>query len=298
MSSVGIVVEAPAKVNLHLGVGRLRPDGFHAVETVLQTIDLTDSVSLRPSKVFRLVCHPDLEIPAKHNLAWRAAMLLAQRVGRDPLVEIELTKAIPMGAGLGGGSSDAAAVIAGLAGIWGMGETGDPLLAEIAAGIGADVPFFLHGGTALFTGRGDEFVRRVEAPALDIVIVKPSESVRTAAAYVEYDYAPVPASRPEALIAACESGDVACVAAALANNMERAAVTLVPEVADALAWVRGAEGVLGAIVAGSGSAVFGVCKSSQVAEDAASEARLFGWWSVAARSRESGVCVRPLEEAS
>ena len=294
-------MEAPAKVNLHLGVGRLRPDGFHAVETVLQAIDLADTVTLRPSNAFRLTCRPELELPAKQNLAWKAAMLLAQRVGRDPLVQIELTKAIPVGAGLGGGSSDAAAVIAGLAELWGIAEEGGErrgLLLEVAAGIGADVPFFLGGGTALLAGRGDELVRRIDAPAFDLVVVKPAEAVRTSAAYVEYDYAPVPASRADALIAACESRELAQVAAALCNNMEGAAVTLVPEVADALAWVRAAEGVLGGIVAGSGSAVFGMCTNRQTAEEAAAEARLFGWWSVAARSCDSGVRVRPLEEAS
>lgn len=308
--SAGVIAEAPAKVNLHLGVGRLRPDGYHAVETVLQAIDLTDSITIRPSSVFRFSCHPDLEISLKQNLAWRAAMLYAQQLGRVPLVEIELRKAIPAGAGLGGGSSDAAAVIAGLSALWSAeaesaGDlegrppvAGDRLALEVAAGIGADVPFFLGGGTALLAGRGDELVRTIPAPHLDIVLVKPAQPVRTAAAYVEFDYAPVPARKPEPLISACESGDVTRVAAALANNMERAAVTLVSEVADTLAWVRGAEGVLGAAVAGSGSAVFGICVDRQTAEDVASEARLFGWWSVAARSRDCGVSVRPLEEAS
>ncbi len=293
-----IVVEAPAKVNLHLGVGRRREDGFHAVETVLQAVDLTDSVTIRPAKAFRLTCHPDLEISPKDNLAWRATMLLAHRLSRDPLVEIELTKAIPVGAGLGGGSSDAAAVIAGLAELWGAGAPDEPLLTEVATGLGADVPFFLQGGTALYRGRGDEFVRMIAAPDLDFVIVKPPQLVRTASAYVEFDYSPVPANTPDVLVEACESGDVQGVASALANNMERAAITLVPEVADALAWVNAAEGVLGAAVAGSGSAVFGVCADRRAAEDAASEARLFGWWSVAAGSRRHGVRVRSVEEMS
>lgn len=291
-------MEAPAKVNLHLGVGRLREDGFHAVETVLHTIDLADSVTLRPSDVFRLTCYPDLEIPAKQNLVWKAAMLMAHRLGREPRLEIELTKAIPMGAGLGGGSSDAAAVIAGLAQLWNVDAEGDSLLPEVAAGIGMDVPFLLEGGTALFGGRGDEFLRTVEAPTFDVVVVKPAQPVRTAAAYVEFDYAPVPAGTPDALLAACEAGDTAGVARTLQNNMERAAITLVPEVADALAWVRGTEGVLGGAVAGSGSAVFGICRDRQAAEDAASEARLFGWWSVAARSRDHGVRVRAMEETT
>ncbi len=283
-----ILVEAPAKVNLHLGVGSLRPDGYHDVETVLQTIDLADRLTLRPSRVFHLSCRPDVGVLARDNLVWRAATLFAQRVGREPLVEVELVKAIPTGAGLGGGSSDAAAVIAGLAAFWGVDQT--DVLFDVAA-IGADVPFFLGGGTALFSGRGDVFTRPISAPPLDLVVVKPSESVSTAAAYAAYDRAPVAPVSPDVLIAACEAGNPERVAAALSNNMERAAINLVPEVAETLAWVRDAQGVLGGSVAGSGSAVFGVCVDQSTAEQVAREARLRGWWSAATVSRGDGVRV-------
>lgn len=290
-----ILVEAPAKVNLHLGVGSLRPDGYHDVETVLQTIDLADRLTLRSSRVFHLSCRPDVGVLARDNLVWRAAMLFAQRVGREPLVKVELAKAIPTGAGLGGGSSDAAAVIAALAAFWGVDQT--DVLSDVASAIGADVPFFLGGGTALFSGRGDVFVRPISAPPLDLVVVKPSESVSTAAAYAAYDRAPVAPVSPDVLIAACEAGSPERLAAALSNNMERAAIGLVPEVAETLAWVRDAQGVLGGSVAGSGSAVFGVCVDHSAAEQVAREARLRGWWSAATMSRGDGVRVLHLKEA-
>ena len=312
------MVEAPAKVNLHLGVGARRSDGFHEVETVLQAIDLRDTLTVRHADVPRFSSTTDLGIPNEDNLAWRAAMLLAERLGREPLVEIVLDKNIPVGAGLGGGSSDAAAVIAALAQLWDVVAVEDgndesaasggsviaaeayarePVLAEVAELLGADVPFFLRGGTALFAGRGDDFVERIDAPVLDLAIVRPASPVNTAAAYAEYDRIPVPAVSPDALIAACEAHDVEAVARNLANNMERAASSLVPHVADALAWVRAAEGVLGATVAGSGSAVFGICLDTAAARETALAARKIGWWAEAARSRSCGVRVRSLEEA-
>jgi 4-diphosphocytidyl-2-C-methyl-D-erythritol kinase len=295
----GVVVEAPAKVNLHLGVGVLRADGYHSVETVLQTVTLTDTLRMRRAASLTLRSVPDIGVPDELNLAWKAAERMAERFGRAPDVEIELRKAIPSSAGLGGGSSDAAAVLAGLAALWQL-ELSDPdvrqAVHEVAARLGADVPFFLVGGTALFSGRGDMLVRRIRAPQLHIVFVKPSAPVATASAYAAFDAAPVPAASSEVLVEACERGDAVRVARALSNNLGVIAGRLVPEVADALAWVSVAEGVLGAAVCGSGSAVFGVCADAASARIAAEAAGARGWWSLAAESRSSGVTVRLDEE--
>lgn len=299
--SATVVVEAPAKVNLHLGVGAVRPDGYHSVETVLQAVSLCDTLRLRSAAELRLTCWPDLAVPDRDNLAWKAAERLAERLGRAPGVAIELSKLVPAGAGLGGGSSDAAAVLTGLAALWEIdfaNPAAEAAIAEIAAGLGADVPFFLTGGTALFWGRGDVVVRRLSAPRFDIVLVKPPDSVATAAAYAVFDRTPVAAAPPDALLSACEAQDPEAVARALANNLEAVACGLVPEVADALAWLRRTKGVLGATVSGSGSAVFGVCADRAVAERAAADAQRRGWWSAAVQSRDTGVAVRLDEEAS
>ena len=295
-----IVVEAPAKVNLHLGVGGLRADGYHGVETVLQAVDLVDTVSLRVADQLSLDCRSCPDLPAERNLAWLAAEQMSERFGRTPGVAIALDKAIPAGAGLGGGSSDAAAVLVGLAALWDLDGTDPAVRNEIedaAASLGADVPFFLTGGTALFSGRGDVFVRSFDTPRLHLVLAKPPEPVPTAAAYAAFDRAPVPAASPDGLLAACQAGGADEIAHALANNLEAVASALVPKVADALAWVRGAEGVLGATVSGSGSAVFGVCRDAGSAERAAASAALRGWWAAATRSRSTGVAVRFDEEA-
>ena len=141
------------------------------------------------------------------------------------------------------------------------------------------------------------FVRHIDAPPLNIVVVKPSAGLDTASAYAAYDRARIPPASPDELIAACQSGNVERIVAAMSNNMERAAISLVPEVADTLAWVRGAHGVLGGSVAGSGSAVFGICIDRSAAQVVARDARLRGWWAAAAPSRGEGVRVQPLREA-
>jgi 4-diphosphocytidyl-2-C-methyl-D-erythritol kinase len=144
-------VAAPAKVNLYLGVGPLMPDGYHAVDTVLHALELHDDVRVSAAPGFALSCHPDVGVPMADNLACRAAHALGEAFGRPVNAEVVLSKRIPHGAGLGGGSSDAAAVITGLARMWGVGPTDDRCVAA-AATIGADVPFFLYGGAALMTG--------------------------------------------------------------------------------------------------------------------------------------------------
>lgn len=282
-----IVVTAPAKVNLHLGIGDLRPDGFHNVTTVLHTLELADTLRLTPSESFTLTCDFDLGVPAEQNLALRAAHVFAAHFGEPGGVAIELTKRIPAGAGLGGGSSDAAAVLAGLAAM--TGHVGDPRLAMMAQGLGADVAFFLAGGAALMAGRGDEIVRMLPPLRVDVVLVKPAAPVNTALAYRAFDQRPVSAASPAPVIAALEAGDPRALGAALANNMTRCAISLVPEVADALAWVSAEPGVLGAAVAGSGSCVFGLCADADAAQRVANLAPAHGVWGVATATRLSGV---------
>ncbi len=275
-------VSAPAKVNLFLGVGPVRPDGFHEVVTVLHALELADEVLVEAAEELSLVCEPDVGVAPSDNLAWRAAQALARQVGREAAARITVRKRLPHGAGLGGGSSDAAGVIAGLARLWGISPQ-DPRCFAAAASVGSDVPFFLaDGGCALMIGRGEVLERTLPALAgVPVVLVRPPVPVPTAAAYAAFDARPVAPGAPGAVIAALESGDRTALASSLANNLVAAASAVVPEVSDALAWVQQQDGVLGATVAGSGSAVFAICGSEQAAGDAARAAGDHGLWSAA-----------------
>jgi 4-diphosphocytidyl-2-C-methyl-D-erythritol kinase len=148
-----ITLNAYAKINLTLEVLGRRDDGYHQVATIMQTIDLCDTLTLEAADEISLECDR-LELQSPDNLALRAANLLQERAGRANGVIVSLRKGIPVSAGLGGGSSDAAATLLGLNRLWGLGITLDEM-APIAAELGSDVPFFLHGGTAMALGRGE-----------------------------------------------------------------------------------------------------------------------------------------------
>jgi 4-diphosphocytidyl-2-C-methyl-D-erythritol kinase len=282
-------VISPAKINLYLEVGGVRPDGYHDLVTVFQALELHDTLTIEPASRLAVECSCDLGIPAEDNLVFRAASALAQRLGREAAVSIHIEKVIPSGAGLGGGSSNAAATLAGLAGMWGVDQR-DSLLLEVARSLGADVPFFLLGGTALYRGRGDEFVESYPTPDLAIALIKPSDPVSTAAAYDAIDRSgPLAPGDPGLMRAACASGDPAGVVAALRNDFFSPSPGLVPEIADALAWAAEREGVLGVGLAGSGSATFAVCTDVGVAVVVAEGARRQGWWATATRTSAKGV---------
>lgn len=284
-----IKVIAPAKVNLHLGVGGVRPDGYHDLTGVFHTLELADELTLEKADAFQFECDVDLGLPDERNLAHAAVLRLAKAMGRTPDVTVSLKKRIPHGAGLGGGSSDAAAMLAGLAMMWGLDST-DTRIVDVARTLGADVAFFLEpGGAALMAGRGDVIVRSLPALAgAPAVLVRPPMPVSTAAAYAAFDTEPVESRDPGDVVAALLSSDVAALARALTNNLERASASVVPEVADALAWTRSADGVLGAVVAGSGSAVFALVESYAIARRISEDARAKGWWGAATRLANHG----------
>ncbi|NTU72447.1 MAG: 4-(cytidine 5'-diphospho)-2-C-methyl-D-erythritol kinase [Coriobacteriia bacterium] len=291
-----LTIVAPAKVNLYLGIGDLRPDGHHNVESVLQTLELADTVRLTPSDELTLSCDAALGIPAEENLAFRAARAFSKAYDVDVLLDIEVEKRIPAGAGLAGGSTDAAVVLAGLA-FWAGLPLDDPLLLSVARSLGADVPFFLFGGCVLMGGRGDEFVRRLPDVDLDIVVIKPPVPVPTGQAYRAFDASPQVASGSDGLESALAGGDAAHIAEALANNMTQASIAVAPEVGESLSWLSSRPGVLGALVSGSGSSVFGVCSDAETATTLAAQAATMGLWAVATRSRHSGAHVT-CEESS
>jgi 4-diphosphocytidyl-2-C-methyl-D-erythritol kinase len=292
----GVRVSAPAKVNLYLHVGGLLPSGYHAVRSVLHTLELSDELRIVESPRLALSCDEDLGVPPQENLVWRAATAMGAALGRELDFEIRLSKRIPHGAGLGGGSSDAAATIAGLAHVWGVDPLGRRCL-EVARSLGADVPFFLYGGAALMGGRGDVLVRRLPPLAAPVLLVRPAQPVPTAAAYRAFDAAPVSVDDEDGIVAALGSSDLEAVAQALANNLAPAAIAVVPEVGEALAWARAQDGVFAAEVAGSGSAVFALVDSGARASVLARDASARGWWGISTGLRPQGVMVTEEESA-
>jgi len=297
MHPQALVASAPAKVNLYLAVGSKRADGYHHVDAVLQTVSLSDRIVLEPSDSLELISTGlDPGVEPERNLAWRAAEAMAAQLGIEPHVRITLDKRTPAGAGLGGGSADAAAVLAGTAALWDV-SVDEPTLMRLAAGLGADVAFFLVGGAAYFTGRGDRLVRQLPVVDAPIVLVKPEPGVDTAAAYARFDeLEPQPGPGVSRVADACRSSDPAALAAALFNNMTSAATSLVPAVAETLAWCGAAPGVRAALVAGSGSSVFGMFEEASAAESAVTEARARGWWAEAVHTTRHGIELRRAEE--
>jgi 4-diphosphocytidyl-2-C-methyl-D-erythritol kinase len=167
---------APAKINWTLEVLGRRPDGFHNVKTILQTIDLFDSLELETAAELTLEATGEGLPPPQENLTMRAARLLQERTGYSGGARMRLTKTIPVAAGLAGGSSDAAAALRGLDRLWGLALPHERL-AEMAAEVGSDVPFFLRGGTALAEARGERITPLPDAPRTAILVVVPPLSI-------------------------------------------------------------------------------------------------------------------------
>ena len=177
MASEQMTLQAYAKVNLTLEVIGKRDDGYHNVATILQTVDLADTVTIGGADELVVDCD-GAGLSGEVNLAWKAAAALAKRAGIVPRAHIRIEKSIPVASGLGGGSADAAAVLIGLNRLWRLGWQRQEL-ATVAAGLGSDVPFLLTGGTALGTGRGDEITSLRELPALEMLLVVPRASIES-----------------------------------------------------------------------------------------------------------------------
>lgn len=249
-----IRLAAPAKLNLYLEILGRRDDGFHALETVFQTVDLHDTVAvgLEPGSGIALACS-DRTLPTDSgNLAWRAAQAFLERRRLNGKVAIQLEKRVPSGAGLGGGSSDAAAVLRALNRL-----APDPLpapeLHAIAATLGSDVPFFLVGGTAHALGRGEELTALPDLPRLAVTVMKPARDLPTPAVYKalsDTERGPRPAHGVAWWLEALRH----LPAPPLENRMTSAAVRLEPQVTELLVHLRR----LGVahLMSGSGSACF------------------------------------------
>jgi 4-diphosphocytidyl-2-C-methyl-D-erythritol kinase len=255
---VSVTVRAPAKVNLHLGVGQLRSDGFHSLVSVFQAVSLYDEITVDHADDLGVAIVGDDydDIPTDtSNLAMRAAIALGQHVGRRPAVRITIHKGIPVAGGMAGGSADAAATLLACDALW---QTGvDPrILHDIAARLGSDVPFCLLGGTALGGGRGEQLTQVLVRGTYHWVFALADTGLPTPLVYGELDRmrseGPWPeSSSPRELIAALGAGDPRRLGTLLHNDLQRAALRLRPGLRRTLEAGRDAH-ALGAIICGSG----------------------------------------------
>jgi 4-diphosphocytidyl-2-C-methyl-D-erythritol kinase len=263
-SSRRVEVRARAKVNLGLEVLGRRADGYHEIRSVMWAIDLADRVTLEPGEAdIALECAaPDVP-RTPDNLAWRAAELLRRETGVVTGIRIRIDKRIPVAAGLGGGSTDAAAVLAGIA-CGTRGRIGVGRLLAMAIALGMDVPFFLGRSPALTWGRGEE-IRPVRASKdLAIVLANPGFPLATREVYAQLEPADFgDGHQVDALVAALRRGTDA-VAASVTNGLERAAAQLWPGLAEVKAALREA-GCLAALMSGSGPTVLGIAPSHRAA---------------------------------
>jgi 4-diphosphocytidyl-2-C-methyl-D-erythritol kinase len=281
-----VKVRVPAKINLHLGVGPARRDGFHELNTVYHAIALYDEISARRGDMLTLTMEGvgtgELALD-ESNLAIRAARALARDAGVPAHARLHLRKQIPPAAGLAGGSADAAAALVACDALWGTGLSRDEL-AAIGADIGSDVPFLVYGGTALGTGRGETISPVLARPTTWLwVVAVADEGLPTPTVYAELDRlraahtAPAPLGSADDVLTALRQRDPEVLAATLGNDLQAAALSLRPGLADVLKAGRAA-GALAGIVSGSGpTCVF-------LAHDAAGAAAIAG------ELTDAGVC--------
>ncbi|MEU0601410.1 4-(cytidine 5'-diphospho)-2-C-methyl-D-erythritol kinase [Streptomyces sp. NPDC006393] len=281
---MSVTVRVPAKVNVQLAVGAARPDGYHDLANVFLAVGLYDEVTVTPADELRVTCEgPDAgQVPLdRTNLAARAAVALAARRGIEPAVHIHIAKDIPVAGGMAGGSADGAGALLACNTLWGTGASRAELLA-ICAELGSDVPFSLVGGAALGTGRGEQLTALEVGGTFHWVFAVAEGGLSTPAVYGEFDRlnegiaVPAPVASDD-LLAALAKGDATALAAALSNDLQPAALSLRPSLADTLDAGRAA-GALAGLVSGSGPT------TAFLAADAESAA------AVAEALRASGTC--------
>ena len=292
------IIQIPCKVNLHLGIHTQKDQrGYHKVDSLMVPVALYDTVVVDDAPELTVTHEPQLCVLPERTTTWKAAVLLANKLGISPDVSIDVQVHIPEKAGLGGSSADAAATLYLLAQRWGV-DPLDPLVVEVAKAVGADVAFFLDPRPSLMLGAGDTLVETyastVDAP---LAIVLPAETgVVTKEAYDQFDTSPIAPESYENLSALLRDAgqDVAGmgpapdnvdaskqfiqqVASLLFNNLAPAAKSLKPQVAEVEEWLKAQLGVLGAQVSGSGSSSFALCESQDAANAIAAAAQAKGW---------------------
>jgi 4-diphosphocytidyl-2-C-methyl-D-erythritol kinase len=282
VSETTITLPAFAKINLSLRVLGKRADGYHELDTIFQTVSLHDTIRLTATDNSEIVLScDDRSLPTgAHNLVYRAAKALRDRFAPNRGARIRLEKRIPTHAGLGGGSADAAVTLIGLVHLWKMDLTRDDL-GSVAGELGADVPFFLFGGTARGTGIGNEIAPWPDLSEAFMLIVKPNASIKTSAAYKSLDDPSLTTADAKTILSSSEGVEFfdKLNAEALQNDFEVVAFDLEPEIRRAKGALINA-GAVSAMLAGSGSAVFGTFDSGDAQRRAIQAIELETGWRV------------------
>ncbi len=268
MPSNAVIVRAPGKINVCLRVGCLQDDGYHEVATAYQAVSLCDTVRAWHADDYSVSFTGPIDsfdlVTDETNLAIRAARALAAHTGYTGGVRLEIEKHIPIAGGMGGGSADAAGALVACDALWKTGLSRDELH-RIAATLGADVPFALHGGTAIGTGRGDQLSPALAQGQFHWVLALPDFELSTPEVYAELDahrernkdslpVAPDVPTVDSPVLQALRSGDALALADALHNDLQPAALRLAPALADVLEMGERA-GALASLVSGSGPTV-------------------------------------------
>lgn len=260
-------VRAPGKINLSLGVGRRRPDGYHPLATVFQAVSCFEEVTARPAEGVTVTVsglHADQVPVDERNLAVQAALLLAEATGIEPHVHLHLHKGVPVGGGMAGGSADAAATLVACDTLWSAGLSRDQI-GELAAVLGSDVPFALHGHTAVGRGRGHLISPAMTMGEYHWALGLRRDGLSTPAVYAAFDalvgeVAPDEPPLDADLMRALRSGDAPALGAALSNDLQPAALELAPHLAETLAVAQDAD-ALGVVVSGSGPTVAALARN-------------------------------------
>ncbi|MGZ8846365.1 MAG: 4-(cytidine 5'-diphospho)-2-C-methyl-D-erythritol kinase [Pyrinomonadaceae bacterium] len=282
MSETRITLPALAKINLKLRVLGRRADGYHEIATIFQTVALHDTIRITATGSFEIEFScDDPRLPTDEtNLVARAAQALQERFGVGKGARVRLEKRVPTQAGLGGGSSDAAVTLMALAHLWELAITAQDLI-DIGAQLGADVPFFFSGGTARGTGIGDNVAALRDAPEKFLLILKPTANISTSDAYQILDERSLTTPNSKSILSSSQRTEVFENADfdALENDFEPVAFELAPEISRAKAALLNA-GAQTALLAGSGSAVFGVFESEAAQRRAIQAIELETGWRV------------------
>lgn len=268
-----VTINARAKINLTLDVLGKRPDGYHEVEMVMQTIELHDTVLLEEVKTgIEVVTDHPLLTEGSSNIAYKAAKVLVDRLKISNGLRISIHKKIPVAAGLAGGSTDAAAVLTGINQLWNLGLKFEEL-AQYGGEIGSDIPFCIRGGTAVASGRGEIISPLPEIPELWMVLAKPQLEVSTAEIYKHFRAEKV-IRRPDtkAMISAVKAGKTPEIVTNLVNVLESVTLERYPEVASLKASMSQL-GVVNPLMSGSGPSVFGFVDNRKDAEKIAATLR-------------------------
>lgn len=285
-----LTIKAPAKINWFLYVLGLRDDGYHEIQSLMQNVALYDVLTFTPLE--DLVLETGMPIPVEQNLAYKAAALLRSTFGIKEGAYIKLGKNIPVGAGLGGGSSDAAAVLSGLSELWSLNITHEELC-NIGGQIGSDVPFFLCGPFSFVQGRGEKLIPRRAAKPVCLLLVKPPFPVSTAWVYGELRKTRLSTGQLrltnksdkvdniEFLISSIEKAGFRDTAEMISNDLESVTIKSFPVIADIKKRLI-KEGAIFSLMSGSGPTVFGVFNSPEEAEQASVAFK--GCWTAVVRT--------------